>query len=158
MGLMRQILAAVVILAWPVAALAGPCRSDSLEMRGDWGQVRFSIELADTPSERAQGLMYRPSMPKMSGMLFVFPRPQRVGFWMRNTLIPLDMIFMDKSGTVTRVHHDAIPGDETLIPGGRAVQYVLELNAGMAKRLGIAEGSQMRHPSVPSSKAAWPCE
>jgi uncharacterized membrane protein (UPF0127 family) len=153
----HRFIVALFIMAWPIAVFAGPCRTDTLEMRGDWGQVRFSVEVADTASGRAQGLMYRTSMPKMSGMLFVFPRPRPVSFWMRNTYIPLDMLFMDHTGTVTRIHANAIPEDETAIPGGPSVQYVLELNAGMAARLGIDVGSEMRHPSVPSAVAAWSC-
>ena len=77
---------------------------------------------------------------------------------MKNTLISLDMIFADATGTVRRVHEGAVPGDLTPIPGGADIQYVLEINAGMAKRLGIAEGAQMRHPAIASEKAAWPCD
>lgn len=90
-------------------------------------------------------------------MLFVYDRPQRVSFWMRNTLIPLDMIFMDEAGRVTRVHENAIPLDETGIPGGDEVQYVLEINGGLASRLGIDVGSELRHPII-GDDAAWPCE
>lgn len=153
----RALIAVFLLGLWPGFAVASECRTDSVHLKGDWGQVRFSVELADSARERSRGLMHRETMPRMSGMLFVYPFPQRVAFWMRNTLIPLDMIFMDRSGTVTRVHHNAVPLDETPIPGGDNIKFVLEVNGGMAQQLGIDVGSQMRHPSVPQSKAAWPC-
>jgi len=77
---------------------------------------------------------------------------------MQNTLIPLDMIFMDETGTVTRIHENAVPLDRTSIPGGDAVQFVLEINGGMSDTLGIVEGAEMRHPAVDPDLAAWVCE
>lgn len=133
------------------------CRADTVFLRGDWGQARFAVEIADTPQSRSQGLMFRESMPKSAGMLFVYDAPQRATFWMRNTLIPLDMIFLDARGVVRHVHHEAIPGDETTIDGGRDILAVLEINGGLARAMGIAAGSQMRHPAFASDSAAWPC-
>lgn len=156
-GAGRRIVAALWFILCPVFAFAD-CRMDLAEMRGDWGQARFTVEVADTMRERSVGLMHRESMPRMSGMLFVYPSPRRVAFWMRNTLIPLDMIFMDPSGTVVHVHHNAVPLDETPIRGGTGVQFVLELNGGMAEQLGINVGSHIRHPSLDAAGAAWPCE
>ncbi|SPJ22458.1 DUF192 domain-containing protein [Palleronia abyssalis] len=126
-------------------------------MRGDWGRARFAVEVADDPAERAQGLMFVEDMPTMEGMLFIYERSQPASFWMRNTLIPLDMLFLDQTGTVTRIHENAVPLDETPIPGGDSVRAVLEINGGMAARLGIDEGTVLRHPSLPQSLAAWPC-
>jgi len=139
------------------AAMAQECSPNTVYLRGDWGQVRFAVELADNNRERARGLMFRDSMPESQGMLFVYPFPGPVAFWMKNTLIPLDMVFADESGVVQRVHHHAIPGDETLIWGGKRIQYVLEVNAGIAGALGITEGSQLRHPAVKQGGAVWPC-
>lgn len=135
---------------------ASECRETQLELRGDWGQARFSVEVADDVKERAQGLMYRESMPLSAGMLFVYDVPQRVSFWMENTLIPLDMLFADETGTVTRIHENAVPLDRTGIDGGDQIKFVLEINGGLAKRLGIEEGSEMRHPAI-GSQASWPC-
>ncbi len=101
--------------------------------------------------------MNREVMPRSAGMLFVYERPQRAVFWMKNTLIPLDMIFMDSAGTVTRIHENAIPLDLTGIDGGENVQFVLEINGGLAGRLGIVEGSVLRHPAI-GPDAAWPCD
>ena len=138
-------------------AAAEACQNDSIVLRGDWGQVRFSIEIADDPSERALGLMNRPYMPISSGMLFVFEQPQPISFWMRNTLISLDMLFMDAAGVVQHIHHRAVPLDETSIYGGENLTSVLEINGGLAKQLGIEVGSQVRHPSYARQHAAWPC-
>ncbi|MEM1004065.1 MAG: DUF192 domain-containing protein [Pseudomonadota bacterium] len=133
------------------------CRPDRVELKNDQLQIRFDIELADTPQKRSRGLMFRDTMPSRSGMLFVYDRPQPVAFWMKNTLIPLDMIFVDRTGTVTRVHKDAVPGDLTSIEGGDGVFAVLEINAGLSARYGIAPGTLMRHEVFSQGPAIWPC-
>jgi uncharacterized membrane protein (UPF0127 family) len=126
-------------------------------LRGDWGAARFGVEIADDPAEQAQGLMHRTQMASSAGMLFVYPRPQRASFWMRNTLIPLDMLFLDASGVVRHIHHNAIPLDETPIPGGDDVLAVLEINGGLAGRMGITVGSEMRHRAFAKYAPNWPC-
>lgn len=149
-------LAAYLVLCGAGAATAA-CRGDAVFIRGDWGTARFSVEIADDPQEQAQGLMHRETMATSAGMLFVYDRPQRASFWMRNTLIALDMLFVDARGVVQHIHHDAIPLDETPIPGGDNIAAVLEINAGLARRMGIVVGSEMRHPSFAQSAAIWPC-
>lgn len=144
----------VFLLALPAAAA---CRDDQADLRGSWGQARFSIEIADTEALRSRGLMHRESLPRSSGMLFVFDRPERAVFWMENTLIPLDMIFIDATGRVSHVHHEAIPLDRTPIDGGEGVAMVLEINGGLSRRLGIAPGSELRHPRIAQAEAVWPC-
>ncbi|PJF11212.1 DUF192 domain-containing protein [Pseudorhodobacter sp. MZDSW-24AT] len=149
-------LAASVILAGLIAApAAAACRDDQVEVRWPGGQARFTVEVADTDASRSRGLMHRESMARSAGMLFIYESPRRATFWMKNTLIPLDMIFADPSGRVTKVHANAIPQDLTTIDGGEGVKFVLEINGGLAARLGIAEGAEMRHPSI--SNPAWPC-
>lgn len=133
------------------------CSPDTVHLRGDWGMARFAVEIADDPQEQARGLMFRENLPVSAGMLFVYERPQRASFWMRNTLIPLDMIFLDPDGRVARIHMNAVPLGETPIDGGTNVLAVLEINGGLAARLGIEEGSEMRHPAFEGSNAAWPC-
>jgi uncharacterized membrane protein (UPF0127 family) len=141
----------------PVAGAAEPaCRYDTVWLRGDWGEARFRVEVADTPEARGPGRMFVEEMPRSEGMLFVYERPQRVSFWMKNTLIPLDMIFADRAGVVRRVHAEAVPGDTTPIPGGDGIFVVLEINGGLADRFGIAPGTELRHPSL-GAQAAWPC-
>jgi uncharacterized membrane protein (UPF0127 family) len=107
---------------------------------------RFTIELASTPAERAQGLMFRETMPADHGMLFDFQTEQPVAFWMRNTPMALDMLFIDKIGTIVRVAADTVPYSETPVPSGQPVRAVLELHAGTAARLGITPGAKVRHP------------
>jgi uncharacterized membrane protein (UPF0127 family) len=156
-GLAAGLLASWLVVLTAATALAA-CREDQLDLRGPWGQARFTVELAITPEEQARGLMFRENMPRSAGMLFLYDRPSTVSFWMRNTLIPLDMIFVDATGVVTRVHHEAVPLDETPIPGGDGVLAVLEINGGLARRFGIGPGTEMRHPRLPQDGAAWPCE
>lgn len=150
----RTVLACgMVFLAQPLWAV---CADDRVTIVGEFGQATFTIEVADDPQERAQGLMFVEQMPTLSGMLFVYERPQNVSFWMKNTLIPLDMIFAGPDGEILRIHENAIPGDLTPIPGGEGVQMVLELNGGLSARLGLQEGAVMQHPSF-GPDAILPC-
>lgn len=149
----------LTILTGAFAVLAGAtqaCTENAVSIRGDWGQARFAVQIADDGAERAQGLMHVEAMPVMSGMLFVYDRPQRTSFWMRNTLIPLDMIFADGSGVVQNIHSMAQPLDETPILGGDDIQYVLEINGGLAERFGMEPGDVLQHPAI-GPDAAWPC-
>ncbi|QFT80711.1 hypothetical protein FIU89_08825 [Roseovarius sp. THAF27] len=156
-GIQRLLTGAAALVLMAGAAM-GACREDKVDLRGDWGSASFTVELADDNAERSQGLMNRESMARSAGMLFAYPAPRPVRFWMRNTLIPLDMIFLDDTGTVQKVHHEAQPLDESLIYGGDAIQYVLEINGGMARQLGISEGTELRHPAIGAGAAAWPCD
>ena len=148
---------ALILSIWSGSAYA-TCTDGQVELRGDWGQARFSVEVVDTDETRALGLMHRERLPRSAGMLFVYDAPTEPSFWMRNTLIPLDMVFVDPTGRVTRIHRDAIPHDTTPIPGGPNVLMVLEINAGLSKMLGMTEGSEMRHIRLDQSTALWPCE
>ena len=141
-----------------VSAWAEGCAVDQVDLRGDWGQARFFVEIADTGPERSRGLMHRESMASSAGMLFLYEKPQPTSFWMKNTLIPLDMLFIDETGVVTRIHENAIPLDTTSIDGGLDVIAVLEINGGMSEILGITEGSDLRHPFFEKNIAVWPCE
>ncbi len=138
-------------------AQATVCSQTGVDLRGEWGQAHFTVEVADDEPERAQGLMFRERLAASSGMLFIYDSPQRVRFWMRNTLIALDLVFIDRSGQVLRIKHNAQPLDETPIDGGDGVLMVLEINGGMAKGLGISVGSHLRHPGLDSAAALWPC-
>ncbi|MEM1431796.1 MAG: DUF192 domain-containing protein [Pseudomonadota bacterium] len=153
-----QLLALVwVALLAPAAALAA-CAPDRVDLRGPWGSASFNVEVVDTPESRAQGLMHRESLPTSSGMLFVYEQAGAPTFWMKNTLIPLDMIFVRPDGVVQHVHAEAVPLDErTRISGGEGILSVLEINGGLSARLGIAPGTEMRHPSF-GPGAAWPCD
>jgi uncharacterized protein len=158
---MRTSLALSIAVAalLPVAAWAeAACTSSRLDLKLSDRRESFAVEVADDPAERSQGLMFRTELPAASGMLFVYDSPRSVSFWMKNTLIPLDMVFADATGTVTRVHEGAVPGDLSPIDGGPGVQFVLEINAGLAAKLGLGPGAQLRHPAIPTATAVWPCD
>lgn len=138
-------------------ANADLCSQSSVDLRGDWGGAHFNVEVADDAEEQARGLMFRESLSSSAGMLFIYDAPRHARFWMKNTLIPLDMIFLDQTGRVTRIAQNTTPLDETPIDGGEGVLMILEINGGMAKSLGISVGSELRHPGFDSSVAAWPC-
>ncbi len=148
---------ALALLVLGQAASAQTCDDRAVYLKGDFGEARFSVEVSDDERERAVGLMHRESMASSAGMLFVYQRPQALSFWMRNTLIELDMLFVDPTGVIRHIHHRAQPLDETPIPGGDGLTHVLEINGGMAKRLGIREGDVLKHPSFDQTDAAWPC-
>lgn len=145
----------VLFLAAPVMA-APVCSPEQVDLRGDFGTARFSVAVADDPRERAQGLMHVERMARSTGMIFLYPAPQRAAFWMKNTLIPLDMIFVGADGVVRKVHENAIPQDLTPIPGGDDIVAVLEINGGLSGALGIEAGAEMRHPAF-GAEAAWAC-
>lgn len=106
----RGIVSSLALLLLPTLAIAD-CRADQVALRGDWGTANFSVDVADTDEKRAKGLMFVEKMPRFTGMLFVYDRPTAARFWMRNTLIPLDMLFVNKVGVVKSIKHDAVPHD-----------------------------------------------
>lgn len=150
-------LTAILLAGAAAPVLAETCSPGVVALKGPGGEARFRVEVADTDATRARGLMWREHMEPGAGMVFVYDSPGPAHFWMRNTLIPLDLIFADPSGTVQHVHADAKPHDETLIDGGDNVLVVLEINAGLARRMGIVPGTVMRHPAFSAGNAAWPC-
>ena len=116
-------------------------------VKSDGTEASFDVELAVTPYELQQGLMNRTELAENAGMLFWLGEPERdVGFWMKNTLIPLDIVFIRADGTIRHIHDNAIPLDQTSIPSQGPVTAVLELNGGTAKRLGIQPGDKVKHP------------
>lgn len=111
------------------------------------GPRSFSIEIADDGAERSRGLMFREQMADDHGMLFVFEQEKPVAFWMKNTPMPLDLVFIDQAGTIASV----LPGEsfsEAVISPGVPVRFVLELKAGTAARNGIRVGDRVRHPAI----------
>jgi uncharacterized protein len=126
-----------------LAARAGEALQP-LEFITDTGSHAFRVELADRPEERAKGLMFRRSMPKDQGMLFDFGHDTSVMMWMKNTYIPLDMVFVSRNGVVSKIVADTTPMSENVIDGG-VVAAVIELNAGMAKQISLKPGDEVRH-------------
>ncbi|MCC5963694.1 MAG: DUF192 domain-containing protein [Rhodobacteraceae bacterium] len=153
----RLWLVSFVFIFWAAVSQAA-CAPGQVDLRGPWGQAQFTVEIADTDETRARGLMHRERMARSAGMLFIYDAPTAPSFWMRNTLIPLDMLFIDPEGRITRIHHEAQPLDETPIPGGPNVLMVLEINGGLSRQFGITEGSEIRHPRLDQDIAAWPCD
>lgn len=112
------------------------------------GEHVFQVEVADTNETRAKGLMFRTEMPKDVGMLFDFKSEQPVFFWMKNTYLPLDMIFIRSNGTIARIEANTVPLSERTVPSGSPVRYVLELNAGRAAEIGLKAGDRIRHAII----------
>lgn len=154
----NQILSALISLLASTGAVFAECSEDVVSIRGDFGTVNFNVEIADDAQERAIGLMNRSELDARAGMLFIYERPQPVAFWMRNTLIPLDMLFINPDGEIAYIHENAIPLDETPISGGDNRLAVLEINGGLSRKYGISVGDELRHPALPQDTALWPCE
>jgi uncharacterized membrane protein (UPF0127 family) len=161
----RWILGAVTGLALGAAVpglartAGAPCAPGRVTLTGDFGTAAFNVDIAADPAARAQGLMHVAQMPLSQGMLFVYDQPERLSFWMRNTLIELDMLFLDGDGVIRHIHHRAQPLDETPISGGPApLLGVLEINGGLARRMGIAVGDVLHHPAFERPGAPWVCE
>ncbi len=106
---------------------------------------KFKVELALTPDQQARGLMHRTELAPGTGMLFVFPDVSEKSFYMKNTLIPLDMIFIRKDGYIHRIHENAVPHDLTSIPSNGPVYAVLEVVGGTASRLNIRAGDLVKN-------------
>jgi hypothetical protein len=110
------------------------------------GPHRFQVELAKTPAQMTQGLMFRTSLAPDAGMLFDYQQPTAATMWMRNTLIPLDMLFVDTQGRIVNIHERAVPQSLDVIAAAEPVRAVIELNGGTASRLGIEPGDRVIHP------------
>jgi uncharacterized protein len=116
------------------------------------GDHKFTVQVAATPEQQEHGLMFYRSLPGDRGMIFPYDPPQAVSFWMKNTLIPLDMLFIRADGTIARIA-TAKPLDETPVPSGVAIAAVLEIRGGRAAELGIREGDKVDWGTHPPSGA-----
>ncbi|MEM8754415.1 MAG: DUF192 domain-containing protein [Pseudomonadota bacterium] len=151
--------AAAALVAFGAAAgdaePAEACDAGRVEFVTGEGAASFAVEVVDTAETRARGLMFRESMPADHGMLFVYPSAQKTAFWMKNTPLPLDIVFMNRRGVVCSIARDTTPFSLDPIPSGCAAQTVLEVNAGQAAAQGVSVGTAMRHPAI--EDPAWPC-
>lgn len=144
------VLLVALVATTPIrAAAATPVRAATVPLAVDTASGRhvFRVEIADTPEAEARGLMFRRSLAPEHGMLFVFERTEPVQFWMKNTYVPLDIIFIRPDGSVLRIAADARPLSTALIPSGGPVRYVLELRAGTASRIGLVPGNRVELPA-----------
>ena len=137
----------LVVLAVGLMAYAGDlaraAELQTLEIASKTGVHAFQVEMAITPEEKEHGLMFRRELPEGQGMLFDFQFDQNVAFWMKNTYIPLDMLFIRADGRILRIAENTEPLSERNIPSGGPVRAVLEVIGGTAKKLGIAPGDRV---------------
>jgi uncharacterized protein len=148
-GQLRALWAALAFVVFLAGSAGVPTRGaelDSLEIATSTGRHAFQVEIADNDATRERGLMDRRYMAADHGMLFEFDGDAPVAFWMKNTYIPLDMIFIARSGVVTRIVANAEPLSERVIPSGGPCAAVLELNGGTAASIGLKVGDKVRHP------------
>lgn len=146
----RPVLAAVAVVvclvAVGVAGSAGAAKTQILEIASKAGVYAFEIELATTEKQRERGLMFRKSLPPRHGMLFDFEHDRVVAMWMKNTYIPLDMIFIAHDGRITRIAQNTTPMSTAIIYSGGPVRAVLEVAGGTTRRLGIVPGDVVSYP------------
>jgi hypothetical protein len=109
---------------------------------------QFKVEVVDTPALRSKGLMYRKEMPLNHGMLFIWDKDTRGGFWMKNTYIPLDIIFIDKNYQIIHIAKNTKPLSEKLISPMKSYRYVLEINAGLSEKYKIKPGDQLHFKNL----------
>ena len=142
---LRAVLSFLIV----VALAAAPSRGgglEKLEIATASGSHAFQVEIAKDDASRERGLMDRRYMAPGRGMLFEFDREAPVSFWMKNTYIPLDMVFISRAGVVTHIVANAEPLSERVIPSGGPCAAVLELNGGTAAAIGLKVGDKVRHP------------
>jgi uncharacterized membrane protein (UPF0127 family) len=139
-------------LAASLLGTVGACTAEPVQF--DVGEVlletgsgthTLSVEIARTPRQRERGLMFRRALADDAGMLFLFERDGFISMWMKNTYVPLDMIFIDRHGRVTQVVERTTPGSQAIITSAEALRAVLEVKAGTAARLAVRPGSLVRH-------------
>jgi len=123
-----------------------PADRQTVEIASKNGVHAFSVEMAENDADRSKGLMYRKELPEGKGMLFDFKRDQEVSFWMQNTYIPLDMLFIRGDGRILSIAANTEPLSTRLIPSGGKVRAVLEVIGGTARKFGIAPGDRVAHP------------
>jgi uncharacterized membrane protein (UPF0127 family) len=143
--MVQRLILVCALLLMASASVAAGLPHDMVLVETASSQYRFEVEVADDAAERAEGLMFRQSLADNAGMLFVYPSPQPVQFWMKNTVLSLDIVFVRADGTIARIAADTTPLSEDLIPSGEPVLAVLEVKAGTMRELGVAAGDRLRN-------------
>lgn len=154
---LAQLVLTAFLLAWtilhtlPAAAMQFDTSSLTVET-GDHHVHPFTVELALTSEQQARGLMFRDHIPSDHGMLFLYQSPQVVSYWMRNCLVPMDMLFIAEDGRITNIQVNAEPGSEKPIYSSERVLAVLELQGGLSVTLGIKPGDHVHFPNFDRSR------
>lgn len=140
-----RLIAFLFILVFPVSACAeAPILHEDIRIETQDGKVHvFKVELALTKDQIMQGLMFRQDMPEMGGMLFYFGSDAPRSFWMKNTPLPLDIIFISAEGSIVNIHDNAVPFSEASIPSQGPARAVLEIHGGLSEKLNIKAGDQV---------------
>jgi uncharacterized membrane protein (UPF0127 family) len=152
----RRAALCVIVLAMlsaPFLSPASAMRRESLKLLTAQGERAIEVEITETPEEKAQGLMFRSKLADTSGMLFFYERPQEITMWMRNTYIPLDMVFIRANGVVHRIEAHTVPLSEDIVASRGEVTACLELAGGAAERLGLKPGDRVEHRYFQPEKA-----
>ncbi len=146
---MLKIITKTTLILFALIFLAACSNENSLTIiTKDGAKHKFSIEIADTEEKRTKGLMFVQELAPNAGMLFDFQEERQVAFWMRNTFIPLDMLFIAADGEIKNIHVNAIPQDPTAIPSDGPVRFVLEIVGGRSVELGISKGDKLEYKLV----------
>jgi hypothetical protein len=133
--------------AWFCAAWAATLEKRPLTFHTRSGAHTITVEVADSPEKQSTGLMFRRSIGEKEGMIFLYPAEQEITMWMKNTYIPLDMIFVRRDGTILRIETDTEPFSERIIASSGPALAVIEMGAGSARRLGLKAGDRVEYPA-----------
>jgi uncharacterized membrane protein (UPF0127 family) len=147
------LLLAVLCILQPAATLSRELKKETAVVVTSQGEHSFAVEIADRNDARNRGLMFRRSLGRRAGMLFFYDREQHISMWMRNTYIPLDMIFITADGTVHRIEERTEPFSERVIESGARVLGVLEVAGGTAAEIGLRPGDRVKHPRFGTTPA-----
>ncbi|MXN67212.1 DUF192 domain-containing protein [Stappia sp. GBMRC 2046] len=145
---LKLVLAALTIFVIFGPAAADLARETLIVETARGSSHRFEVEIANTPEARGQGLMFRKTLADDAGMLFDFGEERPVFFWMKNTYVPLDMIFADSAGVIVRIAKDTTPLSLAVVPSNAPTRFVLEVPSGTSDRLGIDEGDLLKSPTI----------
>jgi len=147
----RGLLAGLTLGVCASGEALAAARLETVEIVTGRGRARFQVEIAATRAEQQRGLMFRKALAPDRGMLFTYKRPQPAAYWMKNTLIPLDIIYIQPDGRILSIVRNARPHDETPLPSGGLVLGVLEVAGGRAAQLGVLPGDRVLHRIFPKA-------
>jgi uncharacterized membrane protein (UPF0127 family) len=132
---------------WLLSACGSSSDSQALVIHRQQGDpIRVTVEIVYTPEQRSFGLMYRQELPAFHGMLFLFPREEPLSFWMKNTPLSLDILYINATHTIVSIARNTVPFSEQLIPSGSPAQFVLEVNGGFSQQQRVAVGDRVEFP------------